>query len=71
MATNNTTLRSILDKEKLNGKNFLDWYRNLRIVVKHERKLYMIDQPIPNEPAADAPREKKMLIISTKRTCWM
>ena len=37
MATNNTstlTLRSVLEKDKLNGKNFLDWHRNLRIVLK-------------------------------------
>ena len=59
VATNNTTLQSILDKEKLNGTNFLDWHRNLRIVLKHETKLYMIDQPIPNEPAASAPRAEK------------
>ena len=59
MATNNITLRSILDKEKLNGTNFLDWHHNLRIVLKHERKLYVIDQPFPNELAADAPRAEK------------
>ncbi|GJY66278.1 hypothetical protein Tco_0468516, partial [Tanacetum coccineum] len=31
--TNNNSIRSILKKEKLNGSNFLDWYRNLRIVL--------------------------------------
>ena len=43
MASNNTstfTLRSVLEKEKLNGTNFLDWSRNLRIVLKQERKMY-------------------------------
>ena len=59
MSTNNTTLRSILEKDKLNSKNFLDWYRNLRIVLKHERKLYVIDQAIPDEPAPDAPRVER------------
>ena len=59
MATNNTTLRSILEKDKLNSKNFLDWYRNLRTVLKHERKLYVIDKAIPDEPAPDAPRAKR------------
>ena len=56
MTTNNTTLRSILEKDKLNSKNFLDWYHNLRIVLKHERKLYVIDEAIPDEPTPDAPR---------------
>lgn len=50
------SLRSILEKDKLNGTNFLDWYRNLRIVLKQERKEYILDQPIPEEPAANAPR---------------
>ena len=61
--TLNTTptmsLRSILEKDKLNGTNFLDWYRNLRIVLRQERKEYILDQSIPEEPAANAPREQK------------
>ena len=59
MLTTNTailSLRSVLEKEKLNGTNFLDWFRNLRIVLKHERKAYVLDRPIPDEPAANAPR---------------
>ena len=58
--TSNTTptpsLRLILEKDKLDGTNFLDWYRNLRIVLRHERKEYILEQPIPDEPAATAPR---------------
>ena len=61
--TSNTTptmsLRSILEKDKLNGTNFLDWYKNLRIVLRQERKEYILDQPIPEEPAANAPRAQK------------
>ncbi|KAJ9556581.1 hypothetical protein OSB04_011195 [Centaurea solstitialis] len=36
--TNNLSLRSILEKDKLTGANFLDWGRNLMIVLRHERK---------------------------------
>ena len=50
------SLRSILEKDKLNGNNFLDWYRNLRIVLRKEKKKYILDQPILEEPAANAPR---------------
>ncbi|KAK8701343.1 hypothetical protein V6N13_019731 [Hibiscus sabdariffa] len=58
--TNNTiSLRSLLEKEKLNGINFLDWFRNLRIVLKQERKEYVIEEPVPDEPAANAPRADK------------
>ena len=53
------SLRSILEKDKLNGTNFLDWYKNLRIVLKQERKEYILDQPVPDEPAANAPRAQK------------
>lgn len=43
-------LRSILEKEKLNHTNFLIWRRNLRIVLKPEKKLYVLDTPVPVEP---------------------
>ncbi|KAK8662809.1 hypothetical protein V6N13_024697 [Hibiscus sabdariffa] len=44
---------------KLNGINFLVWFRNLRIVIKQERKEYVIEEPIPDEPTANAPRAGK------------
>jgi hypothetical protein len=31
------TLRSILEKDKLNGTNYMDWIRNLRIVLRAEK----------------------------------
>ena len=80
MASNNTptfTLRSILEKEKLNGINFLDWSRNLRIVLKQERKMYVVDNEIPNEPPANnGPRAEsdpysKHLNDSVDVTCLM
>src|SRR6266498_4150566 len=43
-------LRSILDREKLNGTNFVDWYRNLRIVLKQEKKEYILETPYLDEP---------------------
>ena len=50
-ASNNSVfnLRSVLEKEKLNGTNFIDWYRNLRIVLRQERKEYVLEQPYPND----------------------
>jgi hypothetical protein len=43
-------LRSILEKEKLNGTNFVDWNRNLRMVLKQEKKEYVLYTPYPEEP---------------------
>ncbi|XP_071704731.1 uncharacterized protein [Rutidosis leptorrhynchoides] len=48
------SLRSVLEKEKLNDTNFLDWYRNLRIVLKVEKKSYILDGPVPEEPPTNA-----------------
>ncbi|KAK9036844.1 hypothetical protein V6N11_021769 [Hibiscus sabdariffa] len=59
MANNTISLRSLLENEKLNGINFLDWFRNLRIVLKQERKEYVIEEAIPNDPGANAPRADK------------
>ncbi|KAK8715434.1 hypothetical protein V6N13_042768 [Hibiscus sabdariffa] len=59
MENNTISLRSLLEKEKLNGINFLDWFRNLRIVLKQERKEYVIEEPVPNDPGANASRADK------------
>src|SRR3954464_15732278 len=56
--TNNTLLlRSVLQKDKLSETNFLDWYKNLRIVLKHEKKIYVLEKPVPKQPADDAPKK--------------
>ena len=64
MANNNNnnstmSLRLVLEKDKLTGTNFLDWFRNLRIVLKQERKLYVLDEPLPEEPVDNVPRAEK------------
>ncbi|KAK9689917.1 hypothetical protein RND81_09G090700 [Saponaria officinalis] len=51
---NNNYMRYILEKEKLNGTNFLDWYRNLRIVLTIEKKEHVLETPLPDEPTEDA-----------------
>ncbi|KAJ9561346.1 hypothetical protein OSB04_006506 [Centaurea solstitialis] len=53
--TNNLSLRSILEKDKLTGPNFLDWECNLMIVLRHERKWYVLEEPLGEAPPANAP----------------
>ncbi|KAJ9542036.1 hypothetical protein OSB04_028542 [Centaurea solstitialis] len=53
-STNNLSLRSILEKDKLTGSNFLDWERNLMIVLRHERKWYVLEEPLGEAPPATA-----------------
>jgi hypothetical protein len=37
----------LLEKKKLNGANFIDWYRNLRIVLRQEKTEYVLSEPYP------------------------
>ncbi|VFQ94215.1 unnamed protein product, partial [Cuscuta campestris] len=57
--TNNLALRSILDEDKLNGTNFVDWQRNLCIVLRMDEKEYVLENPIPPAPPANAPKAVK------------
>src|SRR4051812_31729067 len=47
------SLRTILEKDKLNT-NFTNWYRNLIIVLKQEKKDHVLDNPLPDEPNENA-----------------
>nr|GEY23699.1 hypothetical protein [Tanacetum cinerariifolium] len=49
--TNNTTIRSILLAEKLTGLIFTNGYRNIKIVLRYEKKIKFVEQPI--RPALD------------------
>jgi hypothetical protein len=52
MSASNTpafNLRSLLEKEKLNGANFMDWYRNLRIVLRQENTEYVLTESYPDD----------------------
>ena len=79
MASNNTqnfSLRSVLEKDKLNGSNFIDWSRNLRIVLKQEKKLEVLERPLPNEQARKATTAQRELFEKKKNdsnymTCLM
>ena len=58
-ASNTFNLRSILEKEKLSGTNFIDWYRNLRIVLKQEKKEYVLELPYPDDLPENATATQK------------
>lgn len=52
-------LSSVLEQNKLDGTNFNDWYRNLKIVLKHQKKEHVLYAPLPDPPAANASRAEK------------
>src|SRR5436309_1729202 len=39
----------ILEQNKLDGKNYQEWFRNLKIVLDSEHKTYVLDGPPPEE----------------------
>ncbi|VFQ89794.1 unnamed protein product [Cuscuta campestris] len=47
-------LRYILESLKLSGENFLDWEKNLRIILDCERKLHILETDPPKTPKANA-----------------
>ena len=50
----NFALKSILEKDKLNVTSFTTSYRNLRIVLKHDKNKHVLEDPLPEEPADNA-----------------
>ncbi|XP_017970414.1 PREDICTED: uncharacterized protein LOC108660668 [Theobroma cacao] len=60
---NSLSLRSILDANKLISPNFIDWFRNIKILLKEEKKAYVQDDPILEEPSDDATNEEKEAYI--------
>lgn len=72
---NPSTIRSILEKEKLNGTNFLDWHQNLRIALKYEKRETVLETPIPvitpNSTGSEKNNVKRIEEASREVTCIM
>ena len=51
------SLRSILDTNKLTGPNYVDWLRNLKIMLSSEKLSYILDTPSLNPLGDDATQE--------------
>ncbi|GJU30061.1 hypothetical protein Tco_1173650 [Tanacetum coccineum] len=52
---NNSVFRSFFEKQKLTGPNFINWYRQLWLVLSTKDKEQYLEQPIPAAPVAAAP----------------
>ncbi|GJR87303.1 retrovirus-related pol polyprotein from transposon TNT 1-94 [Tanacetum coccineum] len=44
----------MFEREKLFGSNFNDWFRSPKMVLRVEKKLFVIEQPIPPASPADS-----------------
>ncbi|GJW01428.1 hypothetical protein Tco_1556679 [Tanacetum coccineum] len=54
LVENNSVFRSFFEKQKLTGPNFIDWYKQLRLVLLTEDKEKYLEQPIPDALVAAA-----------------
>ena len=54
------SLHSVLESNKLNETNYTDWIRNLRIVLRAANKEDVLDNPLLEEPTADAPTAERI-----------
>ena len=52
---NTLSLHMLLDSDKLIEPNFDSWYRKLKIILEHERILYILTDQGPEESAVNAP----------------
>src|SRR4051812_46748247 len=68
MAAPTINFNVFLEKEKLknNGRNFADWFRNLRIVLNACKLTYVLDAPLGDLPAANATDEVKNVFLTQK-----
>ena len=48
-------MSTLLDKYMLTGSNYIDWLRNVRIILRTESLLHILEDPVPNEPPINAP----------------
>ena len=51
--------RGILDANKLIGLNYVDWLRNLRIILTQEKVSYILDSPNLDPIEEDASEEER------------
>ncbi|GJV96425.1 hypothetical protein Tco_1548002 [Tanacetum coccineum] len=66
----NIRLQGFFEKQKLTGPNFIDWYRQLRIVLSIEDKLNYLEQPLPPAPVAPAGQHVAPEILAA-HTAWV
>nr|GEZ05713.1 zinc finger, CCHC-type [Tanacetum cinerariifolium] len=69
-STNNSVFRGLFEKQKLSGPNFIDWYRQLRIVLSIEDKLNYLEEPIPPAPVAHAGQQVAPEILAA-HSAWV
>ncbi|GJS96191.1 hypothetical protein Tco_0803159 [Tanacetum coccineum] len=67
----NSVFKGFFEKQKLTGPNFIDWYRQLRIVLSVEDKLDYLEQPIPPAPVPAQAGQQVAPEALAAHTAWV
>ena len=54
------SFRGILDANKLIGLNYINWLRNLKIILTQKKVSYILDTPAPDFLEKDASKEERV-----------
>ncbi|GJS84618.1 zinc finger, CCHC-type containing protein [Tanacetum coccineum] len=68
---NNSVFMGFFEKHKLTGPNFIDWYRQLRIVLSAEDKLNYLELPIPATPVLAVAGQQAPLETLAAHAAWV
>nr|GEX63222.1 hypothetical protein [Tanacetum cinerariifolium] len=69
-SANNSVFMGFFEKQKLTGPNFIDWYRQLRILLSIDDKLNYLEQQIPPAPLVPAGQHVTPEILAA-HTAWI
>nr|GEW59659.1 zinc finger, CCHC-type [Tanacetum cinerariifolium] len=67
----NSVFRGFFEKQKLTRPNFINWYRQLRIVLSVEDKLDYLEQPIPLAPVLAQAGQQVAPEALAAHTAWV
>ncbi|GJX64508.1 hypothetical protein Tco_0298851 [Tanacetum coccineum] len=67
---NNSIFRSFFEKQKLTGPNFIDWYRQIHLVLLTEDKENYLEHLIPEAPVAP-PGQQVPLAAAAAHAAWV
>ena len=59
MSNMNSAFKQMIDRDKLTGENFNDWYRSLRITLRMAKRFDYLSEPLPAQLPDTATQAQK------------
>ena len=54
MSNMSSAFKQMIDRDKLTGENFNDWFQSLRITLRMAKRYDYLGEPLPTQPAENA-----------------